>query len=183
MRAGRLLDRVALGRLDDLARLDHLRQSGGGRVAVGVQGLGHVAGGALRVVLEVVDDAPGDVALALTRGGASGAGAACGRSAHRALRRRRALITVTLAEFLDLAIKPSETLLQIGAFGFKRVDDLLHARHMILPDRDELEARPSRRCRAHGPCHTTDTWCRAWPNGRQVGGADPRDASLEVSRP
>src|SRR3954469_6278400 len=160
MRAGRLLDRVAPGRLDDLALLDHPRQSGGGRVAVGVQGLRHGAGGALPVVFEVVEDAPGHVALALTRRGASGAGAACGRSAHRALRRRRALITVTLAEFLDLAIKPTETLLQIGALGFKRVDDLLHARHVILPGRDELEAMGSRRCWADGPCHTTDTW---WP--------------------
>src|SRR3954452_9525477 len=183
MRAGRLLDRVALGRLDDLARLDHLRQSGGGRVAVGVQGLGHVAGGALRVVLEVVDDAPGDVALALTRRGASGAGAACGRSAHRALRRRRAVITVTLAEFLDLAIKPSETLLQIGALGFERVDDLLHARHVILPVGTSWRlclpvvagrmGRTTRRTRGG----------RVRPNGRQVGGADPRSAYLEASRP
>jgi hypothetical protein len=31
---------------------------------------------------------------------------------------------VTLAELLDLAIKPGETLLQIGALGFKPVDDL-----------------------------------------------------------
>src|SRR3954449_1330178 len=181
MRAGRLLDRVAAGRLDDLALLDHPRQSGGGRVAVGVQGLGHVAGGALRVVLEVVDDAPGDVALALTRRGASGAGAACGRSAHRALRRRRALITVTLAEFLDLAIKPSETLLQIGALGFKRVDDLLQARHVVLPGRDELEVIPYL-VAAGWPCYTTDTWwpCLAErPRGRR---RNPRYAYLEASR-
>jgi hypothetical protein len=36
VRAGRLLERVALGRLGDLARLGHLRQSRGSGVAVGV---------------------------------------------------------------------------------------------------------------------------------------------------
>src|SRR5436190_12766873 len=169
MRAGRLLDRVAPGRLGDLALLDHLRQSSGGRVAVGVQGLRHGAGGAMRVVVEVVVDARGDVALALTRRGASGAGAACGRSAQRALRRRRALITVTLAEFLDLAIKPSETLLQIGALGFKRVDDLLQARHVILPGRDELEVIPYLVAGRMGRATRATPWppCAQRPRGRR----------------
>jgi hypothetical protein len=39
-----------------------------------------------------------------------------------------------------LAIKPGETLQQIGALGFKRVDDLLYARHVSLPGRTELNA-------------------------------------------
>jgi hypothetical protein len=56
-----------------------------------------------------------DVALTLTRRCATSAGATGCRSAHRALRRRRALITVPLAKLLDLAIKPGDTFLQIGA--------------------------------------------------------------------
>jgi hypothetical protein len=80
------------------------------------------------VVLEVTDDALCDIALALTRRGATSAGATGCPAAHRALRGHRALLTVTLAELLDLVIKPSQTVLQLGALGFKRVDDLAHAR-------------------------------------------------------
>ena len=62
-----------------------VRQPCGDGAAVGVQSLGDVAGGALRVVLEVFDDAPLDVVLALTRRGATVAGATRGRSTRRAL--------------------------------------------------------------------------------------------------
>src|SRR3954470_24489014 len=103
MTSGRLPGGVALGRLGDLALLDHLRQPGADRVAVGVQGLGHIAGGALRMVLEVVDDSRRHIGLALTRRGATGAGAAGRGPARRALRGRRVLITMTLAELRNLA--------------------------------------------------------------------------------
>lgn len=48
--------------------------------------LGDVAGGALRVVVEVFDDAPLDVVLARARRGATAAGATRGCSTRRALR-------------------------------------------------------------------------------------------------
>jgi hypothetical protein len=54
----------------------------------------------------------------------------------------RGVTAVTLAELLDLVIKPGETLQQIGALGLKRVDDLLHARHVSLPGRNELNVMP-----------------------------------------
>ena len=45
------------------------------------------------------------------------------------------VITVTFAELRDLAVNPGETLQQIVALGFERVDDLLYARHVSLPSR------------------------------------------------
>src|SRR5215211_2698092 len=77
------MNRLALG---DVAGPGDVRQPCRDRVAVGVQCLGDVAGGALRVVLPVLDDAPLDVVLALTRGGATAAGATRGRSTRRARR-------------------------------------------------------------------------------------------------
>ena len=73
----------------DVAGPDNVRQPCGDRAAIGVQSLGDVAGGALRVVVEVFDDAPFDVVLVLTRRGATVAGATRGRSTRRALRHQR----------------------------------------------------------------------------------------------
>jgi hypothetical protein len=50
--------------------------------------LGDVAGGAVRAVLEVFDDAPLDLVLALTRRGATVAGATCVVASRRRTNRR-----------------------------------------------------------------------------------------------
>src|ERR1700683_786823 len=52
--------------LGELAGSDHVRHLCGDRVAVGIESLGHVAGGALRVLLHVSDDAPVDVVFVPT---------------------------------------------------------------------------------------------------------------------
>src|SRR3954453_10922135 len=80
------MNRLALG---DVAGPGDVRQRCGDRVAVGVQCLREVAGGALGVVLPVLDDPLLDVVLALTRGGATAAGATRGRSTRRARRHHR----------------------------------------------------------------------------------------------
>ena len=69
-------------------------QPRGDGAAVGVQSLRDVAGGALWVVLQVLDDASLDVVLALTRSGAAVAGATRGRSARRAPRHHRRCASV-----------------------------------------------------------------------------------------
>src|SRR4029450_10314930 len=74
--------------LGDVAGPGDVRQPGADRVAVGVQCLGDVAGGALGVVLQVLDDPPLDVVLSFTRDGATAAGATRGRSTRRARRHR-----------------------------------------------------------------------------------------------
>src|SRR6266536_2352511 len=72
--------------LGDVAGPSNVREPCGDRAAVGVQSLGDAAGSAPRVVLEELDDAPFHVVLALTRRGATVAGATRGRSTRRARR-------------------------------------------------------------------------------------------------
>ena len=69
---------------------------------------------------------------------------------------------MTLAEFVDLAIKPSQALLQIGALGFKRVDDLLHARQVILAGRERAGAYASALVRDQGIGVTNTSRVEVW---------------------
>jgi hypothetical protein len=86
---------------------------------------------------------------------------------------------VTLAELLDLAIKPSETLLQIGTLSLKRVDHLLHPRQAILPGRDQLEVMPLPTLPADRPRHTSNAWWPPWlTSGRRRRSALRRPRSV-----
>src|SRR4051794_6970701 len=79
--AAQLLGRVAAVGLLDLAGLGHLRQLGRQAVALEVEALGDIARGAVGVLVEVLDDPRGRVALTAARGLAAAARAAGGRAA------------------------------------------------------------------------------------------------------
>ena len=133
-------------RLSNVPRLRKLGQASGDAPSIEVQALGHLASRAPGMLAQELDDARLGVNLAGARGCTTSARSPSGGAAPRPSW-CPALPVVVRVELLDLLFDPGETLLELYALGFERVDHLLNAGQvLLLLRRDPLGLGPETCC-------------------------------------